>query len=182
MSPSPPKEYVIKIGIGSSEINGEDYAVLMLDHIDLDSLLRTAAIMELVKPTLSPLKENHPRFFGEDTEVMGVDSEFDVSVKKIKKLVNISMESRSTLGELSDQLDEKEFENAKTKLPSAIFEFKHKKFFEQRATMAYTSVYKDSYRNFINNYKDKGFFIIVLGNEGNAMPGVQLVKEDLQLE
>ncbi|MBM7853971.1 hypothetical protein JOC37_000343 [Desulfohalotomaculum tongense] len=175
------KEYVIKIGIGTSEIDGREYAVLMLDHIDLDSLLRTAAIMELIKPTLSPLKDQHPRFFGEDTEVMGIDDELAVSVAKVKKIINIKVESRSTLSEILAKLDEAAIEKAKKNLPSAFFEFKHQKIFSQQATMIYSGMYKDSYRGFINNYKEKGFYFIVLGNEGSAIPGVQLVKEDLEL-
>ncbi|MBO8138650.1 MAG: hypothetical protein H0Z40_11055 [Desulfotomaculum sp.] len=176
------KEYVIKIGIGTTDINDEKYAVLMLDHIDLDSLLRTAAIMELIKPKLLPLEDNHPKFFGEDTEVMGVDKELTVSIKKVKKIIYINIESRSTLEELLAEVDTETAEKAKKNLPTALFEFKHKKVFNQSATMAYSGIYKNSYREFINTYKEKGFYFIVLGNEGSPMPGVQLVKDDLNLE
>lgn len=177
------KEYVIKIGIGTSNIKGEDYAVLMLDHIDLDSLLRTAAIMELMQPTLKPLSSEHPNFFGEQTDVTGVDAELAVSIKKVKKMITLKIESRSTLAELLNKVEGKaDVERAQKHLPDTFIQFNYgRKYFSQQATMVYSGIYKDSYRNFIQKYKEKGFYIVILGDDGKPMPGVQLIKEDLEI-
>ncbi|MEG6616776.1 hypothetical protein V6C27_10155 [Peptococcaceae bacterium 1198_IL3148] len=178
------KEYVIKIGIGTSNINGEDYAILMLDHIDLDSLLRTAAIMELIKPTLTPLNSEHPHFFGEQTDVTGVDTELAVSIKRVKKMITLKVESRSTLAELLDKVkDQADIERTQKHLPDTFVQFNYgRKYFSQQATMVYSGVYKNSYRDFIKNYQEKGFYLIILGDDGKPMPGVQLIKNDIDIK
>ncbi len=183
MKQSPNKEYVLKIGIGTSNIDGEDYATMMLDHIDFDSLLRTAAVFELIKPTLQPITNEYPMFFGEPTEVMGEDKELTVSIKKVKKIITISIVSKSTLDEILEHADEKTIKNVQKSLPSTFFEFnKDKKYFEQQATMVYSGIYKDAYRNFLQAYEEKGFYYIILGDNGKAMPGVQVIKRDLTVE
>ncbi|WP_031513545.1 hypothetical protein [Desulfofalx alkaliphila] len=175
--------YVVKIGIGSSEIEGQQYAVLMLDHIDFDNLLRTATIMEFMKPNLTPLKPEHPLYFGAPTEVLGMDQDLEVAIKKVKKMITIKISSRSILDDLIKNISQEQLEKAKKNLPSVFFDFnRHKKYLDQKADMIYSGVYKDSYRNFIKSYQEKGFYIIILGNNGTPMPGVQLVKEDLKLE
>ncbi len=176
------KEYVLKIGIGTSDIDGQNYATMMLDHIDLDSLLRTASIFELIKPTLNPLTNEHPLFFGEPTDIMGVDDELKVSIKKVKKIITISIESKSTLDDVLEKVDAETLKSAQRNLPPTFFEFNRgKKFFEQQATMVYSGIYKDAYRNFLNAYEEKGFYYIILGDDGKAMPGVQLIKTDLSV-
>lgn len=176
------KEYVIKMGIGTSSIGEEDYAVLMLDHIELDSLLRTAAIMELIKPKLTPLKPEHPHFFGEPTNVSGVDKELAVSIKKVKKMITIKVASRSTLSEVLAVVDKDTANMAQKHLPDVFIEFNlHRKYFNQQATMVYSGIYKNSYRNFIKCYQQKGYYLVILGNNATPMPGVQLVKEDLEI-
>ena len=174
------QEYVLKVGIGTSNIDGQHYATMMLDHIDLDSLLRTAAIFELIKPTLSPHTNSHPLFFGEPTDIMGVDNELKVSIKKVKKIITISIESSSTLEQVLEKADDETLKNVQRNLPASFFEFNRgKKLFEQQATMVYSGVYKDAYRNFLKAYEEKGFYYIILGDDGKAMPGVQLIKTDL---
>lgn len=176
------KEYVIKMGIGTTEIEGEDYAVLMLDHIDLDSLLRTAAIMELIKGKLKPLRPEHPHLFGVPTEVTGIDDEMAVSISKVKKMITIKMESRSNLNDILATVDEATIQQATKYLPDTFIDFnRHRKYFSQQATMVYSGIYKNSYRNFINTYQKRGYYLVILGNNGTPMPGVQLVKEDIEI-
>lgn len=176
------KEYVIKMGIGTTEIDGEQYAVLMLDHIDLDSLLRTAAIMELIKGKLLPLQPEHPHVFGGATDVTGIDSEMAVSIKKVKKMITIKMESRSILSDILETIDEATAQRAEKNLPDTFITFnRQRKYFSQQATMVYSGIYKDSYRGFIKSYQEKGYYLVILGNNGTPMPGVQLVKEDIEI-
>lgn len=176
------KDYVIKIGIGSSTIDEKDYAVLMLDHIDFDSLLRSAAMFEFMKPNLKPLKPEHPLFFGQPTDVMGIDDDLEVSIRKAKKIIYIKIQSRSILNDLLEKADERTLEKAKKDLPSMFFDFNsNKKYFDQEASMIFSGIYKDSYRGFINAYQDQGFFLVILGHNGTAMPGVQLVIENVTI-
>jgi hypothetical protein len=105
-----------------------------------------------------------------------------VSIKKVKKMITIKMESRSNLNDILETIDEATAQRAEKNLPDTFITFnRHRKYFSQQATMVYSGIYKDSYRGFIKSYQEKGYYLVILGNNGTPMPGVQLVKEDIEI-